>query len=162
MSRLSETQLSDYLLENQARLYRLAYSYLHNRDDALDAVQTAACKAVEKRSALKSAEALSTWVFRILVNTCTDMLRRRGRIIYLPTEELDTGSYEDPPPDDGSLADRVNALPTEVATVIRLRFFEELSLNEISAVTESNLNTVKSRLYSGLKRLRVMMEGEEA
>ena len=59
------------------------------------------------------------------------------------------------------LAERVNALPPEIQTIIKLRFYEELSLKEISAVTGWNLSTVKTRLYTGLKKLRVSMEGVE-
>ena len=69
------------------------------------------------------------------------------------------GGYEDPLPADDSLAARVDALPPEVSTVIRLRFYEELSLKEISAVTGAPLSTVKTRLYTGLKKLRVSLEG---
>lgn len=161
MNRMSENQLSEYLLKNQAQLYRLAYSYLQNQEDALDAVQTAACRAIEKQAALRNREALPAWTRRILINICTDMLRKRGRIIYMPTEDLDTSTYESDLPNDSTLMDQVNALPTEIATVIRLRFFEEFSLKEISAITDSNLSTVKTRLYTGLKRLRISMEGEE-
>ena len=53
----------------------------------------------------------------------------------------------------------MDALPPEVSTVIRLRFYEELSLKEISAVTGAPLSTVKTRLYTGLKKLRVSLEG---
>ena len=49
----------------------------------------------------------------------------------------------------------------EVGTVVKLRFYEELSLKEISAVTGCNLSTVKSRLYSGLKKLRMELKGED-
>ena len=46
-------------------------------------------------------------------------------------------------------------LDGDTQTIIRLRFFEELSLAEIARITELNLNTVKARLYRGLKRLRI-------
>ena len=49
----------------------------------------------------------------------------------------------------------------ELQTVIKLRFYEELSLKEISEVTGWNLNTVKTRLYTALKKLRLSLEGEE-
>ena len=68
---------------------------------------------------------------------------------------------EDPEPSDETLARRVDALPREMGTVIKLRFYEELTLKEIGEVTGQNINTVKSRLYAGLKRLRVAMEGAE-
>ena len=45
--------------------------------------------------------------------------------------------------------------------MIKLRFYEEMTLKEISQITGQNLNTVKSRLYAGLKKLRVTMEGVE-
>lgn len=80
-------------------------------------------------------------------------------VTYVPLEDLKEGGYEDPLPADDSLAARVDALPPEVATVIRLRFYEELSLKEISAVTGAPLSTVKTRLYTGLKKLRVSLEG---
>ena len=161
MSHIRETQLTTYLVEDQARFYRLAYSYLHSREEALDAVQTAVCRALERQDSLKDADAMRTWFYRILVNVCTDLLRQRKRVTLVPPEELDAGSYEDPLPEDGSLARRVNALPPEIASVIRLRFYEELSLQEISEVVNCPLSTVKTRLYTGLKKLRIQLEGEE-
>ena len=75
-------------------------------------------------------------------------------------EDLDPGSYEDPLPDD-TLARRVEALPPEFRAVIRLRFYEELPLKEIGDVLNCPLSTVKTRLYTGLKKLRVSLEGED-
>ena len=160
VSHIRESQLTDYLVENQARFYRLAYSYLHNREDALDAVQSAVCKALEKQDSLRDADAVRTWFYRILVNVCTDLLRGRRREAPAAPEDLDPGSYEDPLPDD-SLARRVEALPPEFRAVIQLRFYEELPLKEIGDVLNCPLSTVKTRLYTGLKKLRVLLEGEE-
>lgn len=153
--------LATYLIDRQARSYRLAYSYLQNQEDALDAVQTAACRALERREALRDPAATHTWFTRILVNVCMDQLRHRGRVVPLAPEDLDRGSYEDPLPEDGTLARRIDGLPPEIQTVIRLRFFEELSLKEISQITGCPLSTVKTRLYTGLKKLRISLEGED-
>ena len=161
MVHIRESELTSYLVENQARFYRLAYSCLHNREDALDAVQAAVCKALEKQDGLKDAGAMRSWFYRILVNVCTDQLRGRKREFTFPPEELHPGSYEDPLPEDGSLARKVDALPPELGMVIRLRFYEELSLKEISAILNCPLSTVKTRLYTGLRKLRVSLEGEE-
>ena len=159
MSQIREEQLTAFLVEEQARFYRLAYSYLKNREEALDAVQTAVCKALEKQDSLREPTAVRAWFYHILVNVCTDQLRQRKRVTFVPPDALDAGSYEDPLPADGSLAQRVDALPVEVGTIIKLRFYEELSLKEISAVTGCTLSTVKTRLYTGLKKLRVSLEG---
>ena len=160
MSKIRETQLTTFLVENQTRFYRLAYSCLQDREEALDAVQTAVCKALEKQDGLKDAGAMRTWFYRILVNVCTDTLRQRKRVTLVPPEALDAGSYEDPLPEDGSLARRVDALPPEIAAIVKLRFYEELSLQEISAVVDCSLSTVKTRLYTGLKKLRIALETE--
>ena len=133
MSHIPEKQLTDYLVEDQARFYRLAYSYLHDREEALDAVQTAVCKALEKQDSLKDAGAMRTWFYRILVNVCTDALRHRKLVTFVPPE---------------------------VSAIIRLRFYEEQSLAEISRILDCPLSTVKTRLYTGLKKLRIQMEGE--
>ena len=160
MAHISESELTAYLVEDQTRFYRLAYSYLNNREEALDAVQTAVCKALEKQDGLRDAGAIRTWFTRLLVNACMDQLRQRKRVTLVPPEALDAGSYEDPLPEDGSLARRVDALPPEVAAIVKLRFYEELSLPEISAVMNCPLSTVKTRLYTGLKKLRIAMEME--
>ena len=159
MTHVSERQLTAFLVENQERFYRLAYSYLQDREEALDAVQAAVCRALERQDGLREADAMRTWFYRILVNVCVDTLRRRKLVTLMPPEALDSGSYEDPLPPDEDLAKRVEALPPEVSTIVKLRFYEELSLKEISAVTGWNLSTVKTRLYTGLKKLRVSMEG---
>ena len=161
MTELKEQKLTAFIVENQARFYRLAYSYLKNKEEALDAVQTAVCRALEKQDSLQDADALRTWFYRILLNVCMDQLRRRKRVTLVPPEALDAGSYEDPLPADSTLAQRVDALPAEVGTIVKLRFYEELSLKEISAVTGVPLSTVKTRLYTGLKKLRVTLESEE-
>ena len=158
MAHISESELTAYLVEDQARFYRLAYSYLNNREEALDAVQTAVCKALEKQDSLRDADAVRTWFYRILANVCTDLLRGRRREAPAAPEDLDPGSYEDPLPDD-TLARRVEALPPEFRAVIRLRFYEELPLKEIGDVLNCPLSTVKTRLYTGLKKLRIQLEG---
>ena len=160
MAEFSEKALTAFLVENQNRFYRLAYSYLKNQDDALDAVQSGVCRALERQDSLRQAGAMTTWFYRILVHVCLDMLRQESRVVSLPDEELDVGTWEDPLPADDSLARRVDALPPDIATVIRLRFYEDMPLKDISTITNSNLSTVKTRLYSGLKKLRVSMEGE--
>ena len=113
MATITEKALEEYLVENQTRFYRLAYSTLRSREDALDAVQTAVCTALEKRRTLREPSAVNTWFWRILTNVCTDQLRRKKRVICVPEEQLDTGGYDDPDPAD-SLDDQLCQLPTEL------------------------------------------------
>lgn len=152
-------ELENYLIKEQAEFYRLAYSYLHNEQEALDAVQTAICQALEKHGSLRQKAMFKSWFKRILINSCLDMLRQKKRIIPLETEKLEAAGYEDPLPEDELLTSRINQLSLDEQTIIKLRFYEDLSLNEISLITETNLSTVKTRLYGALKKLRISLEG---
>lgn len=154
-------KITEYLIENQEKFYRLAYSYLRDRQDALDAVQDSVCKAIASCSSLRRKDVVRTWFYRILVNTCLNYLQARKRANVVPTEATGAEYYEDPIPEDDSLRRRVDSLPPDMQTVIRLRFYEEFSLEEISESTGWNLNTVKTRLYGALRKLKVTMEGEK-
>ena len=137
-------ELEDYLIAEQAKFYRLAYSYLYNEDEALDAVQNAICQALEKHNSLRQKELFKSWFKRILLNSCLDIIRQKQRVKPAPAESLEIAGYEDPMPEDELLANRINRLSLEEQTVIKLRFYEDLSLKEISLITETNLSTVKA------------------
>ena len=88
-----EEILTQYLVENQAGFYRLAYSVLKNQDEALDAVQTAVCHSLERQNSLRDTGAVRSWFYRILMNACMDALRQRARVVPFP-EDLEL-SLED-------------------------------------------------------------------
>lgn len=67
------------LTDNYERYYRLAYSYMRNEDDALDVVQESAYRAIRDCRKVRNKDYLSTWIYRIVVNTALDMLRRKRR-----------------------------------------------------------------------------------
>lgn len=147
-------ELCDFIRENRESFYRLAYSYLKNRDDALDAVHDAIVTAIEKSATLRSAGAMRTWFYRILVNTCLMKLRRLGRETLcrwdIPDATADVTDAE-----TLDLMRAVAALEPKYRTVIVLRFFEDMSLREIAEVTGARLSTVKTRLYRALELLQI-------
>ena len=69
--------ITAYIIEHQNQFYRLAYSYVRNQEDALDAVQNAVCKALEHYGALKNEQAIRTWFYRILVNESLGILKKK-------------------------------------------------------------------------------------
>lgn len=146
--------LIQFILDNQNRFYRLAYSYTRNQEDALDAVQSAVCKALEAFESIHNADAIKTWFYRILINECLSILKKRKRYaLTADFEELDTPYYEKAY-DREYVEDELDRLEPDVQEMIKLRFFEEMSLKEIASITGYNLNTVKTKLYRGLKKLR--------
>ncbi len=143
-----------YILENQNRFYRLAYSYVRSEDVALDVVQSAICKGLEKCFGLKNPEALGTWFYRIVVNEALQYLRKSRKESVSPDGELPEQAYHEPAYErQREVYEEVMRLAEPMKTVVVLHFYEGLTLKQISEVTDTNLNTVKSRLYSALNRL---------
>lgn len=152
----------DYVIENQDKFYRLAYSYVKNQEDASDIVQDAIFNALENCQALRRPEAVKTWFYRILVNECLLFIRKRKREIPAAEESVfETPYYEKGYEQEESLYKQINMLEADVQEIVKLRFLEELSLKEIGEVMNMNLNTVKAKLYRGLKKLKQVVLEEE-
>lgn len=152
--------LVDHIVSGQADFYRLAFSYVKNREAALDVVQEATVKALTKVDSLREPAYLKTWFYRILLNESMNYFRRNKKLVPFD-EALWDRAVESP--DAGERLDLYDAIeqltPTE-QTVVKLRFFEDMKLQEIARCTDTNLNTVKSRLYKALRKLKDMT-GEE-
>ena len=156
MNRILYENLIQYILTNQERFYRLAYSYTRNQEDALDAVQNAVCKALEAYEHIRNTGAIKTWFYRILVNESLQILKQRKKAA--PMEDAEEQVYCEKAYHREDMDGELSRLEPEVQTIIRLRYFEELSLKEIAQVTGRNINTVKTKLYRGLKELKENME----
>ncbi len=145
---------ADFVRQNEASFYRIAYSYVKDREDALDIVQDAVERALVKLPGLRDEARIKPWFCRILVNRSIDCLRRRRG-----SETVDESL---PAPDEtGERAEAlalyaaVSKLPPKYRTVVVLRFFEDMKLQEVAEASGCNLNTAKSRLYKALELLRV-------
>lgn len=145
-----------FIIENREAHYRLAYSYVKNKDTALDIVQDAIVKALHSIDKLDEMAYLKTWFYRIMINTAIDFIRKHQRVSILEDDILDM--YLPKSVDemtDMDLQDAIDQLPPTYKTLIILRFFEDLKIDEIAEITGLNVNTTKTRLYRALKILRI-------
>ena len=146
---------------HQNRLYRIAYAYLQNDGDALEAIQEATYRAYRKLKKLKEPTYFSTWLIRILLNYCAD--ERKRKIRFSPVTEIrESGRWDRP--EDPDLAAAVAALEPEYKQIIILSYFEGFSLTEVADILEIPAGTVKSRLHRALGKLRDQLEpkGEQS
>lgn len=151
-------QVVSYILENQTSFYRLAYSYTKNREAALDVVQNAICKALEKYEDIRNLKYLRTWFYRVLVNECLIYLKKNKKEILCEPTEMKEDTYLEPAYEHkNTVYEYIDALPEQNKTIIILHYYEEMTLKEISLILGVNLNTVKSRLYAGLNKLKKMI-----
>jgi RNA polymerase sigma-70 factor (ECF subfamily) len=153
-----EKQLEEYVIENKEKHYRIAYSYVKNADDALDIVQESIIKAMVSLNTLKNREYLKTWFYRILINCSLDFIRKQKKVITLDNEILYSYVNEfDDTYADIDLHRALDELPDIYRSIIILRFFEDLKIEEIAEILNENVNTVKTRLYKSLDKLRIKM-----
>lgn len=151
--------ITDSIVEYREHAYRLAYSYVGNKEDALDIVQESICKALASSNSLREKMAVKAWFFRIVVNTAIDFIRKKKRYLYVEDEILEnlSGSQNDRY-EDFDLRRAMEKLSVRDRSIITLRYFEGMKIEEIALVMDENINTIKSRLYATLRKLRVNLE----
>ena len=139
------------------KLYRTAYLYLGSERAAVDAVDEAIYKGYLQYKKLRNEDFFSTWLTRILINVCTDELRRRKR--ELPTDLLPESAYETF--DTLPLKEAIHRLPEELRSVIILRYFGGFTLEETARALAIPEGTVSSRQRKALQLLKLDLMDEE-
>lgn len=150
-----EALVHECLVEHYEKYYRIAYSYTFQEQDALDIVQEGAYRAILKSDSLKNPEYADTWICRIMMNEAVRFLEQfRGRTA--PMEEVpEKGSEDDR--EDLDLRQALLKLNEEERRIVILRYFEEEKLDNIARIMELKVNTVKSRLYRAVEKLKKYM-----
>ena len=154
----------------EGKIYNLALRYLGSREDAMDASQEVFLRVFRFLPGFQEESGFSTWIYRIGVNVCKDMLPRRLKRAEQPLEvpdEEDEGRPVDVPdlrydPErimEGvelrqALSDAILALPEQQREIIILRDIRGLSYEEIALALALEAGTVKSRLFRARENLR--------
>ena len=88
-----QQKVEDQILDNYEAMYRLAYSYVRNEEDALDIVQESVYKAIKNAGKVQQEAYIRTWIWRIVMNTAVDLIRSRKNETGLE-EAGETGKEE--------------------------------------------------------------------
>nr|WP_164670419.1 RNA polymerase sigma factor [Virgibacillus doumboii] len=141
--------------EYEIDIYRMAFLYVKNKDDALDVVQETAYRSFKKISTLKNPDVFKSWLIKIATSCATDMLRKKKKVIHLNPEKTDfPDSSDDDLPLSLSLQDLLGTLDESEKNIILWKYYYGYTLKEISEIEGTPLGTVKSVLYRSLARLR--------
>lgn len=156
------------VLAFQDRLVRFAFRRLRRRDEAEEVVQEVFLRAYA-RMPRNAVAHVSSYLYRMAENACTDALRKRGRN-SIPLDTRQAQCIPDPrrgaSDETAALQElqRVEALiarlPRRQAEVVRLRTLDELSFAEIAEVVGCSLGTVKSRFRYGIGKLRSVVKND--
>lgn len=137
--------------KHKTGLYKVAKSYLRSEEDVADVMQDTVLSAYEHIRELKNVSYFKTWLTRILINHCKNMLRQQKRCIV--SEEVPETS-DTVPPDDREFYALVGELPEDYRMIFLLYYGEGFRTGEIAQILELNENTVKSRLRRGREKLK--------
>lgn len=144
---------------NKLSIYRFAKNILKNDVDTEDVVSEAILKAYKNKSKLKEINSFKSWIMRIVVNECYDLIKRNNKFDL--TNDVDTLNLVHNDNYEISLREIVKQLNYEYSSVITLYYYEDMSIKEISEVLEIAEGTVKSRLNRAKEKLKVLLEHEE-
>ena len=79
LDKKKEKLIKQYIIDNKDSLYKFAYSYTRNQNDALDIVHDAICKALANKSSLKSEDKIKPWIYQIISNCAIDYMRKNNK-----------------------------------------------------------------------------------
>lgn len=145
----------ELISSHKDKLYNIAYCYLKNEQDALEAVQEITCRAYVTLDKLKEPKYFSTWLTRIIINYCTDEQKRKNRVILIQEDSVihNDDNYED----SLVLQSAIEELEPKYKKVIILKYFQDMTLASIAKVMDYPEGTIKTWNYRALKQLKELL-----
>jgi RNA polymerase sigma-70 factor (ECF subfamily) len=153
----------------QPEIYRMLYYRTRSRMDAEDLTQDVFLKAYKHLARLQSPQVFRSWLYRIAVNRLNDHFRKKRFRALFGNVSMDTETFQETeemavPPQAPEALERkefwvqvekmLDALSRTEREVFLLRFFDQLSIKEMTAVLGKNESTVKTHLYRSLKKIK--------
>ena len=153
---MTREELAARIEEIRIKLFRTAMIYLGNEHDAIEAVDEAVYRGLCAVKKLRQPEYFDTWMTRILINECYNMLRRQKREEL--TETIPEISQEDF--DRLPLKDAIGMLPEELRDIVVLRFFGGFTVAETALILKIPQGTAATRQRKALGLLRLALDEE--
>lgn len=141
-------------------LYKVGRSYLHHEEDIADAMAETVLKAFSSIHQLRENQYFKTWLIRIMIHECTNILRKNQR--QIPVEEFNPAVWvhEEKFYEGQGLFEQIQQLPKEMAQVIVLFYYEDYSCRTIADLLDIPESTVRTRLNRARKKLRDLLQLE--
>ena len=141
------------------KLYRIAFLYMQNEEDAMDAVSEAVYRGLLSVKKLREPEYFNTWMTRILINECNKMWRKTKNDVSIddvPEIAENEKAFELLP-----LKEAIQKLPKDLKEVIILRYYSDYTLSETAKALDIPQGTVVTRQRRALKLLKLELSEEQ-
>ena len=157
---MNKTEFENRIIAMQDVLYRVSVTILREPKDREDAIQECIYRALKKRETLRDDRYMQSWVIRILINECRDMLRRRS-VKQLPLLDEILPGEDERMAEDLHLRQTLQSMPEKYRLPLLLHHLEGYDLAEIAKMLSITPPLVKSRLHQARKLLRGKLEEGE-
>ncbi|MFS0675182.1 sigma-70 family RNA polymerase sigma factor [Ornithinibacillus sp. 179-J 7C1 HS] len=160
-----KASLLKLIMDQKDDYYKIAFSYMGNKHDALDAMEDMIVKLYENIGQLKNNDAFYSWSKKILVNCCYSIYRKRTKVVLVDEwqENLvntsDSNQEHDQVEHQMEIQDLLTMINPRQAEAIKLRYLNDLEYQSIADLTNTSIGTVKSRIFNGLKKLNKIVGG---
>lgn len=140
-------------------LYKTAYAYVKNEQMALDIIQETTYKAFLNIKGMKEPKFFKTWITRILINISINMMKKESKVVYIGEESplVDSTSVLSIE-EKLDLYNAIDLLKDSYKTAIILKYFNDLTINDIAEIMNISSNTVKSNLKRGRESLKNILK----
>ncbi|MGM7700422.1 sigma-70 family RNA polymerase sigma factor [Pseudalkalibacillus sp. Hm43] len=157
----NEEAFETLIREQHEKLYRTAFLYVRNKDDALDIVQDTVCKAYMSIGQLKQPEYFSTWLTKILIRTAYDLLKKKKKVVLNGDDFLTmVRDQKSPKTEDRlDLAEAIGHLSIPYQTAIILFYYHDQSIQTIAETMDKPEGTIKTYLHRAKQELKKQLEG---
>lgn len=155
-------QALQYLLGlEKEKLYRIAYTYMRNEEDAVEVFQQTVLSAIESIHTLREPAYFSTWLTRICINQSVTTLRKKNKLVVMDdiAEHLLAKNQPEDLDYKMDVVDALGKLPEKYKTVLLLRFYQDFSIKQIMEILDCPEGTVKTNIHRGLALLKKGLKG---
>lgn len=159
---LLEQEVLELIKNNKIKFYKVACSILNNEEDVNDAIQETMISAYNKIDTLKNRKYLETWITRILINKCYDIIdknKTQERKINKMIEHFDD-SYENDIEQKSIVQKAVQSIDEDLRTIVVLYYYNQFSIKDISKIMDIPNGTVKSKLLRARNKLYDILKSE--
>ena len=145
------------LIQSQMQnMYKTAWLILHNDEDAADAISDTILICWEKLGQLRQADFFKTWMTRILINQCNNILKQRKKVV--PVDEFREAAESSQEYENVEWMETLQSLDEKYRLIIVLYYVNGLSTTEISTILHMPVSTVRTRLSRGRNQMALLYD----
>ncbi|MCC3377082.1 RNA polymerase sigma factor [Cohnella sp. REN36] len=154
----------ELLTEMYRQMLRVARHRLHQKNDAVDIVQEAWVRILEKMDTLRESNKIIPWAKTIAANLASNANRaRRAETVCESCDEYASGLYTMPEPEIfAELSDVLGRLDPQTRTLLLYKFYYGFKDNEIAAALDVPVGTVKARIHRGKARIKAQSQEDSS